>query len=189
MSQFPDDGEDLFQAQVLAKVDEMEATDPAPGGQAGARGKGGDEPPPPLFPNYIEWVTHWLAPMYARHVDDDVTSNAWCPWWLKHPEACSTFEAMWRAWEHYRLDGKTGISVWWRDHCHTHMSRLMDPAGTFKFCSVRGHFINGQLKPLPLASPGAVLSSPAFTEAGAVSTTTTGRTTHVGRLFARLTGR
>lgn len=28
-------------------------------------------------------------------------------------------EALWRAWEHLRLDGATGISVWFKDHAET----------------------------------------------------------------------
>ncbi|WP_433603736.1 DUF4913 domain-containing protein (plasmid) [Nocardia sp. CA-135953] len=189
MSVFPDDDmdEDLFTEQVMSRIDAMEAADgQAGGGQTG--GGQGEEPPPPYYPNHIEWVTEWFAAMYAREVGDGVQDICWCPWWLKHPEACSTFESMWRAWEHLRLDGKTGMSVWWRDHCTPHMNRLLDPQGTFRYCSVQGHFKNGHLTPLPLASPGAVLSSSAVAGAGAVSTTTNGRKNHVGRLFARITG-
>ena len=40
-------------------------------------------------------------------------------------------EALWRAWEHLRLDPSTGMSVWWRDHADHHMSVLMDPEGPF----------------------------------------------------------
>jgi hypothetical protein len=34
-----------------------------------------------------------------------------------------------RACEHRRLDGATGISVWWKDHADHHMSVLLDPRG------------------------------------------------------------
>lgn len=37
-------------------------------------------------------------------------------------------EALWRAWEHLRLDGATGISVWWKDHADHHMSVLLAAA-------------------------------------------------------------
>ncbi|PXX52797.1 uncharacterized protein DUF4913 [Nocardia tenerifensis] len=190
MTQFPDDDldDDLFTEQVLAGIDALEAAEDGAAGGAARAKQGGEEPPPPHYPNHIEWVVQWFSKMYAREVGEGTTDIAWCPWWLNHPEACSTFESMWRAWEHLRLDGKTGMSVWWRDHCNPHMTRLLDPTGTFRYCTVKGHFANGVLSPLPLASPGAVLSSPAVAGAGAVSTTTNGRKNHVGRLFARITG-
>ncbi|WP_306914878.1 MULTISPECIES: DUF4913 domain-containing protein [unclassified Arthrobacter] len=46
--------------------------------------------------------------------------------WYFHPEAVSRVEALWRAWEHLRLDGATGISVWFKDHADHHMSVLLD---------------------------------------------------------------
>ena len=40
-------------------------------------------------------------------------------------------EALWRAWEHLRLDPATGMSVWWRDHADHHMRVLMADDGPF----------------------------------------------------------
>lgn len=38
---------------------------------------------------------------------------------------------MWRAWEHFRLDPTTGVSVWWRDHADPHMRILISSTGPF----------------------------------------------------------
>ncbi|WP_370460793.1 DUF4913 domain-containing protein [Pseudarthrobacter sp. GA104] len=56
------------------------------------------------------------------NVGGDVT---WCPRWWNRPEAISRLEALWRAWEHLRLDGATGMTVWWRDHATHHMGILL----------------------------------------------------------------
>ena len=51
--------------------------------------------------------------------------------WWRSAEAISRLDALWRAWENLRLDGTTGMSVWWRDHADHHMAILMDPDGPF----------------------------------------------------------
>ena len=59
-------------------------------------------------------------PMYRRALDG--TQRTWCPEWWRHAEAPSRLEALWRAWEHLRLDPATGMSVWFRDHADHHMA-------------------------------------------------------------------
>lgn len=54
-------------------------------------------------------------------------------------EAVSRIEALWTAWEHLRLDGATGISVWWGDHADHHMRVFLDPQGPFYNCDKVGH--------------------------------------------------
>ena len=51
--------------------------------------------------------------------------------WCFHAETVSQVEPIWRAWEHLRLDGDKGMTVWWRDHADHHMRVLLDPHGPF----------------------------------------------------------
>ncbi|MCU1531289.1 MAG: hypothetical protein JWO49_860 [Arthrobacter sp.] len=74
--------------------------------------------------------------------------------WWKHEEAISRLEALWRAWKFLRLDGSTGISVWWRDHADHHMGVLLSADGPFKGCNpVAGGHAANKLKALPCDSP------------------------------------
>jgi hypothetical protein len=63
----------------------------------------------------------------------------WCIEWYYHPEAVTRVEALWRAWEPLRLDGATGISVWFKDHADHHMSVLLDSRGPFYKCDMQKH--------------------------------------------------
>ncbi|WP_067813981.1 DUF4913 domain-containing protein [Nocardia inohanensis] len=106
---------------------------------------------PMVYASVVEFVENYLSLVYRRQVTD-ISDTVWCPEWWKHAEAVARLDAMWRAWEHYRLDGKTGLSVWFLDHADAHMAKLFDPKGPFKYCSVRnGH--KDMLTPLPLKSP------------------------------------
>lgn len=108
-----------------------------------------------VFESLSDFVVDKLAPTYRREVTEGL-SRRWCPEWWRHTEANSRLEALWRAWEHLRLDPATGMSVWWRDHADHHMEKLFDPDGPFKACSVRdGHKKPGQpgyIEPLPVTS-------------------------------------
>jgi hypothetical protein len=121
-------------------------------------GKDGDERPELFYSSLPEFVREQLAPMYRRALDG--TQRTWCPEWWRHAEAISRLEALWRAWEHLRLDPATGMSVWFRDHADHHMAVLLDSDGPFKRCSVdKGHG-ERQLEPLPLVDPPAGLFPP-----------------------------
>jgi len=87
------------------------------------------EVPQLVFGSAEEFLHEQLLLTYVRDIDD--RSAKWCMEWYFHPEAVSRVEALWRAWEHLRLDGATGISVWWRDHADHHMRILLDPQGPF----------------------------------------------------------
>jgi hypothetical protein len=116
-----------------------------------------NEPPELFYASVEEFVREQLAPMYRRVVDDG-SQRTWCPEWWRHGEALSRLEALWRAWEHLRLDPATGMSVWFRDHADHHMAVLFDPEGPFKRCSVtKGH--GERLEALPLSEPPAELFS------------------------------
>ena len=104
-----------------------------------------------FYASVEEFVREQLAPMYRRSLDG--SERTWCPEWWRHAEAISRLEALWRAWEHLRLDPATGMSVWFRDHADHHMAILLDSNGPFKRCSAeRGH-VERQLDPLPLVEP------------------------------------
>lgn len=104
-----------------------------------------------VYPSVIEFVENYLSLVYRRDVVND-PSIAWCPEWWKHAEAVARLEILWRAWEHYRLEPRTGLSVWFLDHADPQMGRLFASDGPFRFCSAKvGH--RDMLAPLPLVSP------------------------------------
>ncbi|MET3937022.1 DUF4913 domain-containing protein [Arthrobacter sp. OAP107] len=63
------------------------------------------------------------------------------------PEAVCRIEALWRVWEHLRMDGATGMSVWWKDHADQHMSILLDPRGSFHRWDMKSHREPEHLEP------------------------------------------
>ncbi|MEV6323403.1 DUF4913 domain-containing protein [Nocardia sp. NPDC051787] len=106
---------------------------------------------PMAYSNVVDFVENYLSGIYRRQVTD-LSDTVWCPEWWQHAEAIARLDALWRAWEHYRQDGATGLSVWFLDHADPHMAKLFDPKGPFKYCSVRnGH--KDMLSPLPTKSP------------------------------------
>jgi hypothetical protein len=115
------------------------------------------------YPTVERFVTEQLAPMYRRSLDG--RNRTWCPEWWKHAEAIARLEALWRAWEHLRLDPATGMSVWFRDHADHHMAVLFDPTGPFKGCSVAdGH--GERLKPLSVEPAPDGLFRPSAASSG-----------------------
>ncbi|WP_067475283.1 DUF4913 domain-containing protein [Nocardia amamiensis] len=106
---------------------------------------------PMIYANVVDFVENYLGGLYRRQVTD-LSDTVWCPEWWQHAEAIARLDALWRAWEHYRQDGATGLSVWFLDHADPHMAKLFDPKGPFKYCSVRnGH--KDMLSPLPTKLP------------------------------------
>jgi len=92
--------------------------------QARPAGKPADkDTPEPVYASVEAWVTEWFAPMIRRPTRSHLV---WCPRWWEHGEALARLEALWRSWEALRLDGTTGMSVWWRDHCDPHLAFLRD---------------------------------------------------------------
>ncbi|MBT1003965.1 DUF4913 domain-containing protein [Paenarthrobacter sp. DKR-5] len=117
--------------------DAFSADQDEPGGGAGS--DAGSEPERKLvYPNAVEFFSDLLAPSYVRDVNEGA-AFAWCPEWYKHPEALIRMEAIWRAWEHLRLEPALGISVWYLNHADPHMRALMDTEGPFKKCAYDGH--------------------------------------------------
>jgi hypothetical protein len=90
---------------------------------------GADEPPELVYPTVLAFVTEQLVPMYRRSLSSQ--ERTWCAEWWRHSEAVSRLEALWRSWEHLRLDAAMGMSVWFRDHLDHHMAVLLDADGPF----------------------------------------------------------
>lgn len=112
-----------------------------------------DEPPELVYPTLEAFVSEQLAPLYRRNLNGQ--DRTWCPEWWRHAEAISRLEALWRAWEHLRLDPALGMSVWLRDHLDHHMAVLLDADGPFKGCKPDRHA--ERIAPLPLIPPPAGL--------------------------------
>ncbi|MFF0613707.1 DUF4913 domain-containing protein [Nocardia tengchongensis] len=113
---------------------------------------------PSVYGSVAEFVENYLSLVYRREVGKG--RRVWCPQWWLHAEAVVRLDAMWRAWEHYRIDSRTGLSVWFLDHADPHMSILFDPDGPFQFCSTAsGH--SDEMPPLQLIAtpPGLYKSS------------------------------
>jgi hypothetical protein len=91
-----------------------------------------------VYSSAVEFFAELLAQSYVREVNEGATF-AWCPEWYKHPEALIRMEAIWRAWEHLRLEPALGVSTWWLNHADPHMRILMDKEGPFKKCAYDGH--------------------------------------------------
>jgi len=104
-----------------------------------------EQKPELMYGSAEDFLHEQLLPTYVREVDG--RSARWCLEWFFHPEAVSRIEALWRAWEHLRLDGATGMSVWWRDHADHHMRVLLDPHGPFSRCDMKEHRELDELKP------------------------------------------
>jgi hypothetical protein len=109
------------------------------------------EDAPRLFYGSVdEFVRERLIHMYKRKVGPQNDGHyRWAADWWNYPEALARLEALWRAWEHLRLDPATGSSIWWIEHADHHMPILLDPDGPFSKSTDR----NGHGDPLPYAAP------------------------------------
>lgn len=92
------------------------------------------EAPQLVFGSAEEFMYEQLLLTYVRDVDDRTAK--WCMEWYFHPEAVSRVEALWRAWEHLRLD-----------HADHHMHVLLDPQGPFYNCDKAGHRDPAHIQP------------------------------------------
>ncbi|MFC7650604.1 DUF4913 domain-containing protein [Streptosporangium lutulentum] len=121
-----------------------------------------DQPPRPHFSNVEEFVTTFLSPHIQRNLGGTMT---WCSKWWKHTEAVSRLTSLWMAWEHQRLQGATGMSVWWLHHADPHMNVLLSrDAGPFARCKPDEHR-QGKDLPCTPAPPNMWMSS-AFSDTG-----------------------
>ena len=89
-----------------------------------------------------------IIPVFRRRVGDR-SQFRWAADWWRHPEAVLRLDALWRAWEHLRLDPATGVSVWLRDHADYHLGVLFSDHGPFAKSQDR----NEHGVPLPYEPP------------------------------------
>lgn len=81
-----------------------------------------------------DWVANLLVPTYLGEVSSSAT---WCASWWAHPAAVARLHAAWLAWQELtdpETCGRTGPSVWHRDHLDPMLAQLRDSAGPFAGC-------------------------------------------------------
>ncbi|WP_306796607.1 DUF4913 domain-containing protein [Nocardia sp. XZ_19_369] len=95
------------------------------------------------------FLRDFLAHAYARQVTDK-SDTAWCPEPWRHREGFERLGTLWQTYEHaMRNPDPKALNDWWLFCADPHMRVLLDPAGPFKFCSVRyGH--KEMLQALPM---------------------------------------
>lgn len=119
-------------AKVAQETEDDNESRPVPGEAPAAQKES-----PLVYQSAEEFLHEHLLPLYNRIIDS--RNGKWCRQWFLHPEAVSRVEALWRAWEHLRLDPATGMSVWWRDHADPHMAVLLSQKGPFHPCNNDRH--------------------------------------------------
>ncbi|MEU5885186.1 DUF4913 domain-containing protein [Spirillospora sp. NPDC047279] len=106
-----------------------------------------DPRPQPHYPTVIEWVTRHFIPMYRRTLGGEFR---WCAEWWRHSEAISRLTALWYSWEAMRLQGATGMALWYRDHLDHQLPVLLGPRGPFYQCTEIEHLEPHQAKHSPV---------------------------------------
>lgn len=102
------------------------------------------------YGNVDEFVREFVCPVFRRNVGEEGRADyRWRARWWESPEGIIRLEAMWRSWEHLRLDPSTGVSVWLRDHADHHLGVLMSPVGPW----ARSTDQAGPDEPLPYERP------------------------------------
>ena len=89
-----------------------------------------------------------ICPTFRRRVGERAPYR-WSAEWWRNTEALLRLEALWRAWEHLRLDPATGMSDWLRDHADPQLAALMDHEGPFMYSTDH----NNPGEPLPYTAP------------------------------------
>lgn len=108
--------------------------------------------PTMVYANVDEFVRGFVIEGLSRPIDGQ--QRVWAAEWWKYPEAISRLDAMWRSWEHMRLDGATGLSAWYINHADPHMRVLMDPHGPFAGARVYADENKNRAgEPLPYTRP------------------------------------
>lgn len=82
-----------------------------------------------MFGSCVDWFREWARYAYARQVDGRAV--CWSAEWWSNDEAFLRIDAVWRAWEHLRLDPATGQATWWRDFFMPMLRDLTDSKGPF----------------------------------------------------------
>ncbi|MFD0690947.1 DUF4913 domain-containing protein [Actinomadura fibrosa] len=114
--------------------------------------------PKPLYADLTGWVTQHFVPIYRRTLGGDFR---WCAQWWQHGEAISRLMALWYSWEAMRLQGATGMALWYRDHLDHQLPVLLGPRGPFYQCTENEHLIPHQARLVPTPSGWLVSGSSA----------------------------
>lgn len=103
-----------------------------------------------FYSSLDDFVREYICQVFRRNVGEEGRSELrWSARWWESAEAVIRLEALWRSWEHHRLDGATGMSVWLRDHADYHLGLLMSPTGPW----ARSKDTASSLQPLPYEPP------------------------------------
>lgn len=121
---------------------------PADDGGAAAPLGGDSEAPPLYYSSLDKFVEEMICNVFHRQVGERA-SRRWSAEWWRSAEAIIRLEALWRSWEHLRLDPATGMSTWLRDHADYHLGILMSPEGPFAKSTNQAKY--GE--PLPFTPP------------------------------------
>jgi len=109
-----------------------------------------EETPTLSYASVDEFVREFVCPIFRRNVGEEGRADyRWSARWWESAEAIARLEAMWRAWEHLRMDASTGTSVWLRDHADHHLGVLMSPTGPWALSRDTA----GPDEPLPYEAP------------------------------------
>ncbi|MCX5199692.1 DUF4913 domain-containing protein [Streptomyces sp. NBC_00249] len=99
------------------------------------------------------WVTNLLVPTYLGEVSSSAT---WCACWWEHPPAVARLHALWLSWQELtdpETCGRTGPSVWHRDHLDPAMAQLRAPDGPFAACMTSPDRLQHDVLPVPPVAP------------------------------------
>ncbi len=115
--------------------------------------------PPLRYRTVEEFVTRLLYPTYRRNLRRQ--SVSWCPRWWAHAEAIARLEALWRAFEHLRLDPAVGGVRWWLTYADPTMKALLADDGPFSACRWDRHTTDTGLTPLTFEpAPAGLFTTP-----------------------------
>lgn len=113
-----------------------------------------------------DWVANLLVPTYLSEVSSSAT---WCANWWAHPAAVARLHAAWLAWQELtdpETCGRSGPSVWHRDHLDPMVAQLRDQSGPFGGCMTNPDRTQHTDLPAPpvLPLPGRVTAAEAVPE-------------------------
>ena len=116
-------------AEIRSKAAEAALAELSP--DPAAPEESAEQPAELYYGSTDQFVREMIVPVFRRQVGERA-ARRWAAEWWRDAEAIIRLEALWRSWEHLRLDPATGTSVWLRDHADHHLAVLMDPDGPFK---------------------------------------------------------
>jgi hypothetical protein len=103
--------------------------------------------PQPCYRSLTDWVDDHFVLMFHRTLGGEYR---WCGQWWRHAEAISRLTSLWYAWEALRLQGNTGMGIWYRDHLDHQLPILMGARGPFYQCTEHEHLDSHQPRTDPV---------------------------------------